>query len=608
MRLQIRNSVVYRSIKVISKRDRYKVFAVVALQISFGLLDLLGVAVIGVLGALAVTGVGSGVKGNRVNEVLEFLKISEESFQVQVAILGLLAAILLIARTIFSVIFTKRMLLFLSNRSAVLSSNLIRKIFNRPLLEVTNKTSQETIYSITSGVNAITLGVIGVTVNLVSDVSLLAVLGIGLFIVSPSIAISTLIVFAGIAFILYRISHVKAQQMGQLTADLNILGNQKITEALDTYRELFVRNRRSYYAEQISDTRFKLSNASAELSFMPYVSKYVIETSMVLGALLISGIQFKLEDAVHAVATLSVFLAAGTRIVPAILRVQQGALSIKSSLGAAGPTLDHIEELAKFEPCTPSSDEPVFSHSGFDAKIILSDVTFCYPGKNVPAASSVSLEIKAGEMVAFVGPSGGGKSTLIDLILGVLEPSSGVVRISGVKPADAIENWPGAIGYVPQNVSIVNGTIRSNIQLGYSESINYGDHLQKSLDLAYLGKFVSSFPNGWNAQVGEGGTRLSGGERQRLGIARALFTNPKLIVLDEATSALDSESEKIISDSISGLRGERTLLVVAHRLSTIYMADRIFYVSDGQIVASGDFDNLRKTVREFDDQARLMGL
>lgn len=603
-----KKSVVYRSIKVISRRDRFKVFAVIGLQVSFGFLDLLGVAAIGILGALAVTGVGSGVKGNRVNAALDFLHISEQSFQFQAATLGLIAAILLIARTVFSVIFTRRMLLFLSNRGAVLSSDLIKKIFNRPLLEVNKRTSQQTIYSISSGVNAITLGVIGVTVNLISDVSLLVILGVGLFVVSPAIAFSTLIVFAAIAFVLYRISHVKAQQMGQLIADLNVHGNEKIVEGLDTYRELFIRNRRAYYAEQISDTRFKLSKASAELSFMPYVSKYVIETSMVIGALLISAIQFKLQNAVQAVATLSVFLAAGTRIVPAILRVQQGALSIKSSLGAAGPTLDHIEELANYDSCVETLEGPFFSHSDFSPGIDLSNVSFRYPEKETFATNLVNIVIRPGQLVAFVGPSGGGKSTLIDLILGVLEPSYGSIKVSGLEPLKAIERWPGAIGYVPQNVAIVNGSIRSNVELGYSGFPFFEEELKVSLEIAHLDKFVANLPNGWDTQVGEGGAKLSGGERQRLGIARALYTKPRLVVLDEATSALDAETEKVISDSISNLRGENTVLVVAHRLSTIYLADVIYYIADGKVIASGNFDELRKSVNEFDEQARLMGL
>jgi ABC-type multidrug transport system fused ATPase/permease subunit len=590
-----------------SKRDRTKVFAVMVLQILFGFLDLLGVAVIGVLGALAVTGVGSGVKGNRVNTALEVLRISEYSFQTQVAVLGILAAILLIGRTIFSIIFTRRIMHFLSNRGAQLANILVRKILNRPLLEIQHRTSQEIVYSITSGVNAITLGIIGVTVNLVSDVSLLLVLGIGLFIVNPSVAFLTFFVFSCIAFVLYRISHVRAQELGELNAQLSIRGNEQMLEVLDSYRELFVKNRRAYYAGSVSELRYKLSHTSAELSFMPFVSKYIIETSMVIGALLISAVQFKMQDAVHAVATLSIFLAAGTRIVPAILRVQQGALSIKSSLGAAGPTLDYIEELRDVTFSEAIPDTPEFIHEGFEAKIEIESVSFRYPNKDTDAISKVDLSIAPGQMVALVGPSGGGKTTLIDLILGILTPQSGDVRISNKIPNEAIQMWPGAIAYVPQNISIANGTIRSNIELGYPSSPENDSHLANAISIAHLEPVISKLPLGWGSLVGEKGSRLSGGERQRLGIARAMYTNPQLLVLDEATSSLDSETEQVVSESIIQLRGSTTILVVAHRLSTVQSADIVVYVSEGRVVASGSFQELRQQVPDFDNQARLMG-
>jgi ATP-binding cassette, subfamily B, bacterial PglK len=603
----ITQSVIYRCTRVMSKRDRMKVFAVMVLQILFGFLDLLGVAVIGVLGALAVTGVGSGVKGNRVNSALEILRISEYSFQTQVTVLGILAAILLIGRTIFSIIFTRRIMHFLSNRGAQLANVLVRKILNRPLLEIQHRTSQEIVYSITSGVNAITLGIIGVAVNLVSDVSLLFVLGIGLFIVNPSVAFLTFFVFSCIAFILYRISHVKAQKLGELNAQLSIQGNEQMLEVLDSYRELFVKNRRAYYAGNVSELRFKLSHTSAELSFMPFVSKYIIETSMVIGALLISAVQFKMQDAVHAVATLSIFLAAGTRIVPAILRVQQGALSIKSSLGSAGPTLDYIEELEGFEFSEASPEVPEFIHPGFEAKIDIDCVSFRYPNKDFDAITDVNLSISPGQMVALVGPSGGGKTTLIDLILGILSPQHGNIRISNHSPDEAIQLWPGAIAYVPQNISIANGTIRSNIELGYPPLPENEAHLVRAISTSHLTPVISKLPSGWDSLVGEKGSKLSGGERQRLGIARAIFTNPRLLVLDEATSALDSETEQVVSESITQLRGGATILIVAHRLSTVLLADVVAFVNEGKVIASGSFEELRAQVPDFDNQAKLMG-
>jgi ABC-type multidrug transport system fused ATPase/permease subunit len=314
-----------------------------------------------------------------------------------------------------------------------------------------------------------------------------------------------------------------------------------------------------------------------------------------------------MQDAVHAVATLSIFLAAGTRIVPAILRVQQGALSIKSSLGAAGPTLDYIEELQDVEFSEVIPEAPEFTHEGFEAKIDIESVSFRYPDKDVDAISEVDLSIASGQMIALVGPSGGGKTTLIDLILGILSPQSGNVRISNHAPREAIQIWPGAIAYVPQNISVANGSIRSNIELGYPSLSENESHLAHAISTAHLEPVISKLPLGWNSLVGEKGSKLSGGERQRLGIARAVFTNPRLLVLDEATSSLDSETEQIVSESITQLRGNVTILVVAHRLSTVQSADLVLYVSEGKVVASGSFEELRAQVPDFDNQAKLMG-
>ncbi len=242
------------------------------------------------------------------------------------------------------------------------------------------------------------------------------------------------------------------------------------------------------------------------------------------------------------------------------------------------------------------------------AEVYVNSVSFSYPSKEVKAISKMSLLIKPGQMVALVGPSGGGKTTFIDLILGILSPSSGEIRISGLSPKGAIKRWPGAIAYVPQNVSIANGDIRSNIEMGYPKSDANIPHIERALSAAHLDQLVLKSPLGIELSVGERGGMLSGGERQRLGIARALFTNPALLVLDEATSALDAETERLVSHSIGQLRGSTTILMVAHRLSTVKSADTVVYIDNGTIVASGSFDEVRSKVKNFDNQALLMGI
>lgn len=597
-----------RSLKLISSTDRRKVLAVTAVQVFMSLLDLVGVAVIGILGALAVSGVQSKSPGNRVQSALSVLQIENQSFQEQAAILGVLATFLLISRTLISIFFTRRILFFLSRRSAVISSDLVSKLLAQPILIVQARTTQETLYAVTSGVSAITLGIIGVLVTVISDTALLAVMAIGLLIVDPTIALSTFIVFTFVGLVLYKYMHKRAQTLGSMDSELTIISSEKVIEVLDSYRELVVRNRRAYYAEQIGTLRMALANTQAELSFMPNISKYVIETTMVVGALLISGAQFLLQDAGHAVATLSVFLAAGTRIAPAVLRLQQGSISLKGNLGIATRTLDLFEQLQFVEPVGKSNPALDTVHEGFEATGTFEGVTFSYPNSSKPALADVSFTFKPGELIAIVGPSGAGKTTLVDLLLGILRPVSGEIRISGVSPEIAVSNWGGAIGYVPQNVAISNGTIRQNISLGYSDDTVSDEDIWQLLDLAQLGEFVKSLPEKIDSRAGERGSKLSGGQRQRLGIARAMYTKPKLLVLDEATSALDGQTEADISGSINSLKGDVTVVVIAHRLSTIRGADKVIYLEDGKLLSMGTLEEVRAQVPNFDQQAKLMGL
>ena len=509
-----RNSVIARSIRILSSSDRKKIIAVVAIQISFGLLDLAGVALVGILGALAITGVQARAPGDRVSMVLQILHLDDNTLQSQATIIGLLAAALLISKTFFSVIFIRKTIFFLSRRSAAISANLTSRVLAQSLVKVQSRSMQQTLYAVTSGVNSIAMNVLGTTVAIISDTSLLVILAAGLFIVDPIVALSTFIVFAAIAYILYRLMQVRAIRLGEEQRFLEIESSEKTLEVLNSYREIVVRNRRSFYSRELGRIRYKLADVIAERAFMPNISKYVIEITVVLGSLGIAALQFAVNDAARAFAVLAVFMAASTRISPAILRLQQGAVSIKSSIGSAGPTLDLIEELEELSLGSEKVDDLNFEHVGFTGEIELQNVTLTYPTKKLPAVKDISLNIKQGQVVSFVGPSGAGKTTIIDVILGVLEPDSGNVQIQGHPPLGAIKLWPGAIGYVPQDVMISNGTIRQNVCLGYSPSEVEEDDIWQALEVAQLAEFIRELPEGLDTPVGDRGTKLSGGQRQ----------------------------------------------------------------------------------------------
>ena len=224
------------------------------------------------------------------------------------------------------------------------------------------------------------------------------------------------------------------------------------------------------------------------------------------------------------------------------------------------------------------------------------------------AISGMNLTVAEGQSLALVGRSGAGKSTLADLILGVFKPDTGRVAVGGLAPGDAVHRWPGAIAYVPQDVMLTNGTVRANVALGLPPTDVDDDMVWDALRRAHLADYVCSLPARLDSQIGERGVRLSGGQRQRLGIARALFTRPRLLVLDEATSALDAETEQAITGTLEELGGDVTTVIIAHRLSTVRSVDLVVYLEEGEALARGTFNEVCSEVPALKRQAALMGL
>lgn len=595
-----------KCINFLNKQDKIHFGLILIAQIGLSVLDLVGVAIIGLIGALSVAGVQSQIPGSRIEGFLNLLKLGNLDFQHQVALLAIASLLILIARTLISIYLTKKMARFLSKKAAQVSLIMAKYIYSGDILRMQSKTLNENLFMLSTGVNSIFVGIIGYAAMAVADISLLLILFGALFFVDPKTAICAFATFAVAGYSIYSILHSRARTLGELSARHELESGRTISNLTKGFREVRVRSAQGGYFEAFSRSRLELSDILAELSFMPNLSKYVIEIAVMLCAFLVSAVQFLATDAKNAIATLAIFMAASARIAPAAMRIQQNLLFVRTNLGVSEGTILLVSK-AK-EALTWNSDKHELglqNHEKFVSTICVNDVSVTYPNKNSPALQNFSVKIQPGERIGIVGPSGSGKTTLVDLVLGILNPDKGSVQISNLPAKDALERWPGAVSYVPQEVMILQGSLRENVMLDVEISKKSDEKIIEILTLV-------NFPMkgeelNLDSYLGEGGIRLSGGQRQRLGIARALYTNPKILVLDEATSSLDAGNELVITDIINHLK-ETTILTIAHRLSTVKNYDKILYLRESKLVGSGTFDELRSSIPEFNKNAKLLGM
>ena len=603
------------SLELLSKRDRRILILLVAVQFGLALLDFIGVILFGLVAALSASAVSGEVPG-QVSLVIQHAGLGEVDTITLAVVLAAIAGLLFITKSILSFLVMRRSYRFLATRQATISSRLVSLLLTRSILDVQRRPSQETAYALTYGANAATIGVLGSAVSLASEVALIIVIFAAMLVVDVGVAVFSAIFFAIVALLLHRLLANWAGRLGVALSDAEIASIASVQESLRTYREIVVTGRRGFYVRKFQELRWRAASVQADLQIMSQVSKYVFEIALIVGAAVLAVSQFWTKDVVAAVAVIAVFLASTSRIVPSLLRMQGALLTTRTSAGIATSTLELAKELMSPVESRSMENQHIIraqqalqgEHAGIQASVDLQSVSLSYPGALGLAISDVSLHVPTGSSLALAGPTGAGKSTLVDLVLGVLTPDSGSVYIAGLPPSEATLQWPGALAYVPQDIAVIDGTVRSNVALGLPADIVHDDRVWEALDRAQLGDFLRGEREGIDTVVGEHGVRLSGGQRQRLGLARALFTRPRLLVLDEATSALDAETELAVSQALEQLEGEVTLIIVAHRLATIRHCDQVAYLEDGELKALGSFTEVRERVPGFDRQAELLGL
>jgi ABC-type multidrug transport system fused ATPase/permease subunit len=408
-------------------------------------------------------------------------------------------------------------------------------------------------------------------------------------------------------YLLQRLTQKRVAAYSREVTVQAIATSELIAQTIQGIRELFVKSQQHQVVAEISRRRFGMAQRQAQLAFIPSIGKYVMESSLVIGAVALAGAQFLLVDASQALTSIAIFLGAGTRIAPALLRIQQSLSTYRVGSVSSERTLALAQELNQIEVSPSKISRYSDIHQGFIAQVELKNALVKFENANWQMKRT-SLTLKPGDHVAIVGPSGGGKTTLVDLLLGVYEPTEGTVSISKTRPLEAVKKWPGAIAYVPQDSFVINGTLLENICFGYEIHEIPKNKILAAVQNANLEDLINSLPEGLNTIVGETGVKLSGGQRQRVSIARAMLTDPKIIVLDEATSALDMVSEESIANMLSRLPEDVLVVMIAHRLSSVRSANLVLYIENGDIRERGTFDEVRFKVPEFDYYADISGL
>ena len=610
---------IQRAVELLPKEKRKLLFLAAAIQVSLGLLDLIGIALVGLVAAVAVSGIGLEGTPAWVQNLLSKIGMGDLTVSQLTVLIAVSAVTILILKTVLSAIMSRRVIRFLANRQRDVSVRLAQEFLSRPLVDVQRWTTSEAIYALGSGVGAATVALLGSAITIAAEVFLFTIVGVSLLLFDPILTLVAMGFFGLVVVGLGRFLNRWTQRNARIITESSIDTLTSVSEALATYREATVLNRRDLYIGRYERIVGNYANASATSAFIMEIPKYVLEAALYFGVLLLGVVQFLTKDWAAAAATTALFLAAGSRVVPALLRLQGATITIRNASVQAQPTFFLADFLtskgmnsskAASQRMTAQTihEHIAAGYPDFDATVVVNDVSLTYSDATEPALIEANLVVKPGESVALVGSTGAGKSTLADVVLGVMEPQLGTVTISGVSPREAINRWPGAIAYVPQAVALVEGTVRENVALGLPRDLIDDELVWDALNRAHLADFLEESREGLDTKIGERGFRLSGGQRQRLGIARALYTRPKLLVLDEATSALDAETEQSIVQTLDELEGQVTTITVAHRLATVRRADQLLYLEGGRVTARGTFDEVRAQVTDFDRQAALLGL
>jgi ATP-binding cassette subfamily C protein len=586
------------SLAFMTSKERVKWYMLTGLRAFLSLLDLAGILAIGFVVTSTALFLTAGSDPNRLLEFAGFEIPAVNAQSLPWVSAGILSVFL--AKAVFSVILTKKAAFFVATVEARSAKVIAEISFGGDLGDARKKSREEMMYAIQTG-SPHAFNVLLNSANAVAtEAMLFFLICLGFLFVDPWATLAAVLYFGLVAFVIQYFVGSLMTQAGRIAAEGTIAANTAISDLLSVFRELLVLGKRDKYIDGIYKARVAAADSSANQYYLSGMPRYIIEAALLVGVALFVLAQVLAGDVVKSAATLGVFLSGGFRLTAALLPLQSSLLTINSAIPSARRAHEILElavgdKDAQHARSTTSAKSLELAEKNslqFPIGVEFLNVSFSYPDSEKSALRNVSFEVEPGTQVALMGPSGAGKSTIADLLCAVLTPTSGsIVRTSAILGSDDSEEL-ARVSYVPQRPGLVSGTILDNVALAEIEKEVNREKALEALHLANLSELIAALQDGLDTPLGKLQDGLSGGQMQRLGLARALYTKPGLLVMDEATSALDAESEAEIQKALDSMRGKVTVVLIAHRLNTIQHADKVVLVEDGRVKDSGTFKEL----------------
>ena len=510
---------------------------------------------------------------------------------------SIIIIIVFVAKNLFAAYLINKRVNYVSGIQLRLSSELLRLYYNAPFTFHLNRNTTNLLNMLSDEVRLLVTNVLLPCLGLIMDILFTVSTLLLLIMVEPMISISAFVIFglAGIGY--WYAVRKKSLKYGSQLSHMRSELNKRIIEGFGGLKDARVLNRESFFMNKTKESFQKTTEASMHQQIVGQMSRPVIETIAILGMLsIVIIVVLQGRPMASVLSVLALFAIAAMRLLPTVNNIIAGYAGIRTFIHTVGPVYADFKSLGKEENILENENETLLP---FNHVISINDIEYTYPNTEQPSVKDISLQIKKGEAIGFVGSSGAGKTTLVDILLGLLKPQNGKIEVDGIDVFNDIRAWQKNIGYIPQSIFLADNTIKRNIAFGIEDDEIEDTKLWDAIKAAQLDTLIGELPAGLETEIGERGVRLSGGQRQRMGIARALYHNPQILIMDEATSALDNITEKYVVEAIERLKGDRTIITIAHRLTTVKNCDCLYLMKDGKIIAKGSYDELLNSSEEF---------